>query len=108
MRPSQPFIITRRQLGALISRLNRSYAGRASTGAFLENLSKLLQVFAIVGGGTWVLIEYFDFKKTNNELTNVQLELTNQTAKLNQASIALNNRLNELKIEGTIRGRLEA
>jgi hypothetical protein len=100
MTPTQRFTITHRQLGAIISRLNRSLAGKASTGSFLENMSKLLQVLAIVVGGAWVLIDYFEFKKTNNKLTNATAELT-------QSSIILNNQLNEIKISRTKEGRLD-
>jgi hypothetical protein len=107
MTPSERFTLTRRQLGALISRLDRSRAGRASTGSFLENLSKLLQVLAIVVGGAWVLIDYFEFKNTNNQLTNTQLELANKTAELNQTSMILNNQFSQLKLASATEGRLE-
>src|SRR6266436_6702705 len=93
MTPTQRFTLTHRQLGAIISWLNRSRAGKASTGSFLENMSKLLQVLAIVVGGAWVLIDYFEFKKTNNDLTNTQLKLATTTAELTQSSIKLNNKL---------------
>jgi hypothetical protein len=107
MTPTQRFTLTHRQLGAIISRLNRSRAGKASTGSFLENMSKLLQVLAIVVGGAWVLIDYFEFKKTNNILTNSQLKLANTTAELTQSSITLNNQLSEIKITRTKEGRLD-
>lgn len=58
-------------------------------------------------GGAWVLIDYFEFKKTNNELTNRQLELALKTAELNQSSIKLNDQLNQLKLTRTVQGRLE-
>ena len=101
MTPRRPFTLTRGELAAIISRLDRSRAGGAATGSFLENLSKLLQVLAIVGGGAWVLLDYFEFKKTNNELTNKQLELALKTAELSQSSTMLNNQLNQLKLTPT-------
>jgi hypothetical protein len=107
MTPRRPFTLTRGELAAIISRLDRSRAGGAATGSFLENLSKLLQVLAIVGGGAWVLLDYFEFKKTNNELTNKQLELALKTAELSQSSTMLNNQLNQLKLTRTVQGRLE-
>ena len=107
MTPTQRFTLTHRQLGAIISRLNRSRAGNTSTGSFLENMSKLLQVLAIVVGGAWVLIDYFEFKKTNNILTNSQLKLANTTAELTQSSITLNNQLGEIKLARTKEGRLD-
>jgi hypothetical protein len=90
---SQRFTLTHRQLGAIISRLNRSRAGKASTGSFLENMSKLLQVLAIVVGGVWVLVDYFEFKNKNNQLINTQLKLSNESAQLAQSSIDINNQL---------------
>jgi hypothetical protein len=82
MTPNERFALTRRQLATIILRLNRSRAGTASTGTFLENMSKLLQVLAIVVGGAWVLNDYFEFKKTNNSLANSQLRLAIKTAEL--------------------------
>jgi hypothetical protein len=99
--------LTRREVGAALSRLNRSRLGRASTGSLLGNISSLLQVLAIVAGGVWVMIDYFDFKSTNNTLTNKQLELANQTAQLTQSSIAINNQLTQLKLYHAVEGRLE-
>jgi len=77
-------------------------AGSASTGVFLENLSKLLQVLAIVVGGAWVLMDYFEFQKENKKLTLEQGKLANTTTALNQKSIELNNKLSEININRKI------
>lgn len=99
MTPNNRFTLTRRQLAAIISRLNRSRAGQASAGTFLENMSKLLQVLAIVVAGVWVLIDYFEFKNRNNELINTQLALSVQAAKLAQSGAVIANQLNQLKLQ---------
>jgi hypothetical protein len=82
MRLDPRFTITRRQLSAIISRLNKSRAASPATGSFLENTSKLLQILAVVVGVAWILNDYLEFKHKNNELTNEQLKLSNETAKL--------------------------
>jgi hypothetical protein len=96
-----------RELRAVRSRLNRSSLGSTPTGSFLENTSKLLQILAIVAGGVWVLKDYSEFKKQNNELTNEQIRLTIKTAELTQSSIDLNNQLNQLKLVRSTQGRLD-
>jgi hypothetical protein len=98
----------RRRFAALVGRLNRSRAGSASLGSFLENAAKLLQVIAIVVGAAWVLIDYFEFKNENNRLNNAQLKLANQTAELNKTNIDLTNRLNTFKLTHSTQGRFDA
>jgi hypothetical protein len=92
---------------ARLNRLNRSRAGSASTGQLLENIFKLFQVLAIVVGGAWILLDYFEFKKINGELTIRQLQLANETAQITQASVDLNNRLSQVKLSHITQGRLE-
>jgi hypothetical protein len=84
--------------------LNRSRFGTASTGAFLENISKLLQILAVVVGAIWILKDYWEFKRENNELVNTQLKLANDTAQLTQSSLFLNNQLSNLKLERSTQG----
>jgi hypothetical protein len=107
MTPANRLMVTRRQLSATISRLNRSRAGQASTGSFLENMSKLLQILAIVVGGAWVLTDYFEFSKSNKSLTNRQAELAITTATLTQSGLELNNKLADINVSRTTEGRLD-
>jgi hypothetical protein len=67
-----------------------------------------LQVIAIVVGGVWVLVDYFEFKNKNNELINTQLKLSNESAQLTQSSIAINNQLNQIKLAHSGQKRLES
>jgi hypothetical protein len=108
MRLDPRFTITRRQLSAMISRLNRSRAGSPETGSFLENTSKLLQILAVVVGGAWVLNDYLEFKHKNNELTNKQLELSNETAKLTRANMELTNEISKVTLTNSTEGRVAA
>ena len=94
------FPLTRKQFKAAISRANRSRLGSSSTGAALENLSKLLQVVAIFVGGAWVLLDYLEFKRSNNELLLQQGQLAVTTARINED-------LNKLKLAHSTEGRLE-
>jgi hypothetical protein len=96
----QQFPLTRRQFKAAISQLNRSRLAKPSTGSALENISKLLQVVAIFVGGAWVLMDYLEFKKSNNELMLQQGRLAVTTAQ-----ITLD--LNKLKLERSTEGRME-
>jgi hypothetical protein len=96
----QQFPLTRRQFKAAISQLNRSRLAKPSTGSALENISKLLQVVAIFIGGAWVLIDYLEFKKSNNELILAQGRLVVTTAQITQ-------NLSKLKLERSVEGRLE-
>ena len=96
----QRFPLARKQFKAAISRANRSRLGSASSGAALENLSKLLQVVAIFVGGAWVLMDYLEFKRSNNELLLQQGRLAVTTARINED-------LNKLKLARSTEGRLE-
>jgi hypothetical protein len=86
-------------------RLNR-FASSA-TGSFLENISKLLQILAIVVGAGWVLKEYREFTDLNHQLVNQQLQTAQKTAELTQSSLDLSNKLNQLRLVQTGQGRLE-
>jgi hypothetical protein len=57
-----------------ISRLIRRH-DKPSTDSTLENTLKLLQVLAIILSGGWVLRDYVEFKRVNDELTLKQQKL---------------------------------
>jgi hypothetical protein len=86
---------------AKIFRISRSRLAKPSTGSALENISKLLQILAIVIGGAWVLKDYYEFKKANNEFVNRQAELAIATGKLTEA-------LDTLKLEHSKEGRIDS
>jgi hypothetical protein len=88
-------------------RLYQSRLASSATGSLLDNSSKLLQILAVVGGAVWVLKDYREFKKQNNDLINKQIELANKTAQLTQSSIQLNDQLSQLKLVRATEGRLE-
>jgi hypothetical protein len=115
MRPTNRYAQINRKLRSVLSRLDRSRTGQASTGSFLENMSKLLSVLAIVVGGGWVLLDYFDFGKRNKELSNAQIELANaqtqlsiQVTALTQLGTEINNKLNEVKLQHISQKRLDS
>ncbi len=98
--------IMHRQVKGIAKQLNRSRLGSPAAGSVLDNLSKLIQVLAIVIGGVWILNDYWEFKKQNNELTIQQQQLAIRTAELTQSSDQIDNKLNELKLSRTVEGRL--
>src|SRR3984957_10263935 len=108
MRPTNRFLLTRRQLVSVLSHMSRSRIGQASTGLVLANILTLLQTLAIVGGGGWVLLDYFEFTNRNHELTNAQATLAIQTAQLAQSGAEITNMLNQLKLQHTSQKRLDS
>jgi hypothetical protein len=66
----------------------------------LDNISKLLQVLVIIVGGGWVLLNYLEFQKSNNELTLATARITRD---LNQRTLqrSTEGRL-EVVIEGSV------